>query len=261
MKQSISLHASSKSPDVVCRFHKLVIWTIHIFRWITEHHHIRHIYFMISMVWEVDIYLIFTNKGRGLFYYCVVENEMTAFKSARHSVGRLRNVSMKRSLMGSTVATPTSLHFPSPSILSPLPSLIFPFDSSDVNTVSTSSGRALYRLPTEKQNSAMNLRSTYTPSCSMRINSIQCVWVGQAVNRLMPEAKGLVFKSSIARPLNLNQFIYINKMHHEHSYFIFRDEAGLPCRILGRFLHGRPAGVCLFWGMAGAGALGRWLWR
>lgn len=98
-------------------------------------------------------------KG-GDYYHCVDENEMTAFKSARHSVGRLRNVSMKRSLMGSTVATPTSLHFPSSSILSPLPSLISPFDSSDVNTVSTSSGRALYTLPTEKQNSAINLRST-----------------------------------------------------------------------------------------------------
>ncbi|GFP87685.1 hypothetical protein PHJA_000912200 [Phtheirospermum japonicum] len=84
-----------------------------------------------------------------------------AFKHARHSVGRLRNVSMKMSLIGSTLATPTSLHIPSLSTLSPLPPLISPFDSSDVNTVSTSSGRALYTLPIENKNLALNFNSTY----------------------------------------------------------------------------------------------------
>lgn len=72
-----------------------------------------------------------------------LENEIVAFKLARHSVGRLRNESMKKSLIGSTVATPTRLHLPSLFNFSPLPLLIFPFDSSDVKTVCTVNGGAL----------------------------------------------------------------------------------------------------------------------
>lgn len=68
---------------------------------------------------------------------------------------------MNKSSIGSTIATPTNLHFPSLSSLSPLPLLISPFDSSDDNTVFTSSGGALYMLPTENKNFAVNSRSTY----------------------------------------------------------------------------------------------------
>ncbi|PON69919.1 hypothetical protein PanWU01x14_083830 [Parasponia andersonii] len=69
--------------------------------------------------------------------------EIMALRSARHSVGSPRKEFMKKSTMGPTVATPTSLHFPSLSNLSPLPLLIFPTDSSDVSTVSTTNGGAL----------------------------------------------------------------------------------------------------------------------
>lgn len=69
--------------------------------------------------------------------------EITAFNSARHSVGRPRKEFIKISSIGSTVATPTSLHFPSLSNLLPLPLLIVPFVSSDVNTVFTINGGAL----------------------------------------------------------------------------------------------------------------------
>lgn len=86
----------------------------------------------------------------------VYEMEMLALRSAMHSVGRPRKEFMNTSFTGSTVAIPTSLHFPSPSILSPLPLFISPFDSSVVNVVSTNNGGALYILPTEKQNSALN---------------------------------------------------------------------------------------------------------
>ncbi|PON57834.1 hypothetical protein TorRG33x02_292880 [Trema orientale] len=71
------------------------------------------------------------------------DKEIMALRSARHSVGSPRKEFMKKSSMGSTVATPTNLHFPSLSNLSPLPLLIFPTDSSDVNTVSTTNGGAL----------------------------------------------------------------------------------------------------------------------
>ncbi|WCJ36582.1 hypothetical protein M5689_017773 [Euphorbia peplus] len=89
------------------------------------------------------------------------EKEIEALRTARHSVGRPRKVFMKRSSMGSTVATPTSLHSPSPFNLSPCPLRITPLDSSDVNTVFTSRGGALYKLPTENRNFAVNSRSTY----------------------------------------------------------------------------------------------------
>lgn len=69
--------------------------------------------------------------------------EITAFSSARHSVGRPRKEFIRKSSIGSTVATPTSLHFPSSSNLMPLPLFSVPFDSSDVNTVFTSKGGAL----------------------------------------------------------------------------------------------------------------------
>ena len=49
--------------------------------------------------------------------------EITAFNSARHSVGRPRKEFIKKSSIGSIVATPTSLHFPSLSNLLPLPFL------------------------------------------------------------------------------------------------------------------------------------------
>lgn len=84
-----------------------------------------------------------------------------AFRLARHSVGRPRKEFMRKSSMGSTVATPINLHFPCSSILSPLPLLFVPIDSSDVKTVSTSNGGALYILPAENQNLALNSRSTY----------------------------------------------------------------------------------------------------
>nr|GMD50022.1 ABC transporter B family member 28-like protein [Ipomoea batatas] len=66
----------------------------------------------------------------------VGDNEMEAFKTARHSVGRLRKVFKKTSSIGWTVATPTSLQLPPSNSalffsLSPLPFFIFPFDSSD----------------------------------------------------------------------------------------------------------------------------------
>lgn len=69
--------------------------------------------------------------------------EIMALRLARHSVGSPRKEFIKKSSIGSTVATPTNLHFPSLSNLSPLPLLIFPTDSSDVNTVSTTNGGAL----------------------------------------------------------------------------------------------------------------------
>ena len=44
-------------------------------------------------------------------------------------------------------------------------------------------------------------------SLIIKVYSTQfCVWVGQAVERLMPEAKGLRFESFAAGPLNLNSF-------------------------------------------------------
>lgn len=86
--------------------------------------------------------------------------EITAFRLARHSVGRPRNVFIRKSSIGSTVATPTNLHLPSLSNLFPLPLLIVPFDSSDVKTVLTSSGGGLYILPAENQKLAKNSRST-----------------------------------------------------------------------------------------------------
>lgn len=63
--------------------------------------------------------------------------------SARHSVGRPRKEFIKKSSIGSTVATPTSLHFPSSFSLLPLPLFIVPLDSSDVSTVFTRRGGAL----------------------------------------------------------------------------------------------------------------------
>lgn len=69
--------------------------------------------------------------------------EITAFNSARHSVGRPRKEFIKKSSIGSTVATPINMHFPSSSNLLPLPLFIVPFVSSDVNIVFTNSGGAL----------------------------------------------------------------------------------------------------------------------
>lgn len=72
-----------------------------------------------------------------------LERDMTALRLARHSVGSPRNEFIKKSSMGSTLATPTNLQFPASSNLSPRPPLAAPRDSSDVSTVSTISGGAL----------------------------------------------------------------------------------------------------------------------
>lgn len=69
--------------------------------------------------------------------------EILALRSAMHSVGSPRKEFIRMSLIGLTKATPTSLHLPSPFILSPLPPLNFPVDSSDVSVVSTINGGAL----------------------------------------------------------------------------------------------------------------------
>ncbi|KAJ4905796.1 Uncharacterized protein Rs2_09454 [Raphanus sativus] len=50
-----------------------------------------------------------------------IATEITACRSARHSNGRETNVFINKSSTVSTLATPTSLYFPSPSILPPLP--------------------------------------------------------------------------------------------------------------------------------------------
>nr|BAD95371.1 hypothetical protein [Arabidopsis thaliana] len=63
--------------------------------------------------------------------------------------------------MVSTFATPTSLHFPSSSSLSPFPLLFSPIDSSVVNTVLTTNAGALYiPPPAVKKNFAINSNST-----------------------------------------------------------------------------------------------------
>lgn len=69
--------------------------------------------------------------------------EISAFRMAMHSVGRLRKEFKRKSSIGSTVATPTSVQFPASSNLLPLPLFTVPFDSSDVKTVFTNSGGAL----------------------------------------------------------------------------------------------------------------------
>lgn len=93
--------------------------------------------------------------------------EIVAFSSAMHSVGSPRKEFMRMSLIGSTIATPTSLHLPSSFNLAPLPPLNFPVDSSDVSVVSTINGGALYMLPTENQNLALNRISTFRLSVLM----------------------------------------------------------------------------------------------
>ncbi|KAL4300106.1 hypothetical protein AHAS_Ahas17G0167700 [Arachis hypogaea] len=72
-----------------------------------------------------------------------VETEITALRSARHSVGRARKKFMRESSIGSIFATPTSLQFPSSSNLFHFPLFMSPFDSSDLKDVFTISGGAL----------------------------------------------------------------------------------------------------------------------
>jgi hypothetical protein len=76
--------------------------------------------------------------------YEELEREITAFRLARHSVGRPRKVFIRKSSIGSTVATPTNLQFPSLSNLFPLPLLIVPL-TPQMSKLSSPAVEALYR--------------------------------------------------------------------------------------------------------------------
>lgn len=139
----------AKGSETPNNFHSCFMWRAFFDAFLVE---------SVSICGHYDDYEI---NGISAAWFQSVDREITAFRSARHSVGRPRKVFMNKSSTGSTIATPTNLHLPSLSRLSPLPLLISPFDSSDVNTVFTSSGGALYMLPTENENFAVNSRSTY----------------------------------------------------------------------------------------------------